>query len=101
MRRLSVPALLGLFALLFAVLYLVKYEVQAVKDRNAALRAQIAEEEESLRILEAEWAFLNQPSRLRRLAEAHLMLQPVTPKSIVALGDLPRRDAPPAAAGEE
>lgn len=61
--------------------YRVNYTTQDSMDRVAALHAQIAREREMLAILRAEWAHLNAPDRLRRLAEAHFDLLGLIPLS--------------------
>jgi hypothetical protein len=63
--------------------YRVNYAAQAALDRVADLRAQIAAEREAIAVLEAEWAYLNRPDRLRALVEQHrdaLGLVPFAPE---------------------
>lgn len=62
--------------------YRVNYTTQDSMNRVASLHAQIAREREALSVLRAEWAYLNAPDRLRRLADAHfeeLGLIPISP----------------------
>lgn len=62
--------------------YRVNYATQDAMSRVAALHAEIAREREALAVLRAEWAYLNAPDRLRRLADAHfdeLGLIPIAP----------------------
>ncbi len=52
---------------------------QNVQEREAALeelRHAVKQEEESLRVLRAEWDYLNRPDRLETLAKTHLDLVP-------------------------
>lgn len=49
--------------------YRENYATQAEIDRVAALSLQIGRARERLAILEAEWAYLNRPDRLRHLAD--------------------------------
>ncbi len=51
--------------------YRVNYSTQEAQNRLADLRARIASEREALGVLEAEWAYLNRPDRLRALVDAH------------------------------
>ncbi|MEM6375337.1 MAG: cell division protein FtsL [Pseudomonadota bacterium] len=49
--------------------YRENYETQAAQARAAALHEDIAKMRERLRMLNAEWAHLNRPDRLRDLAQ--------------------------------
>lgn len=63
--------------------YRVNYATQDAFARVAALRTEIAREREALAVLEAEWAYLNRPDRLRALVDAHaetLQLVELTPE---------------------
>ncbi len=68
-----------------------------------SIRAEIAREEESMRLLRIEWAMLNNPMRLERLAARHLELRPVLPERIRpvdgVLADVPRKVPDSPAAG--
>lgn len=70
-------------------LYLVKYSVQDVQREVGSLKAQLASEKESLHLLNAEWAYLNRPDRLRQLADKHLDLMPLDSRQIGQAGVLP------------
>src|SRR5690606_7701321 len=82
---------LGLAALLGAGLFHLKYEVQALERHLTGLNAEIVRNQEAIHVLEAEWAYLNQPERLKTLSAKRLELIPVTPVHIVSFGDLPER----------
>lgn len=77
-----------------AFTYKTKHEAE---DRLAELRkieADIGYEEDTIDLLQADWSLLTQPSRLQKLAEiysAELELQPVEPRQIVGLDELPAR----------
>ena len=63
-------------------LYMVKFSVQNLqRDVNMA-EQQLSAEKESLHLLNAEWAYLNRPERLRALAERHLELVPLDSRRI-------------------
>ena len=51
--------------------YRVNYATQEAMNRVADLRARIAEEQEALAVLHAEWAYLNRPDRLKALVAAN------------------------------
>lgn len=62
--------------------YRVNYETQEANRRVASLSAQIARERSTIAVLNAEWAYLNRPERLRALVDEHfsaLQLMPLHP----------------------
>jgi hypothetical protein len=62
--------------------YNVNYNTKAAIERVSSLRAEIAAERETLRVLKVEWAYLNAPDRLARLVAKHndhLRLVPMGP----------------------
>ena len=75
-----------------AVVFDMKMAAERSSERVSELKRQIDEEREAIRLLKAEWSLLNQPHRLQGLAERYseyLQLQPLEPKQIVQLNDLP------------
>lgn len=88
--------------------YRVNYDTQEALGRVAKLRAEISLEREALAVLNAEWAYLNRPERLRALVAANsevLGLVPLQPEqfgeaAMVAYPPLPL-DILDAAAGED
>lgn len=79
-----------------ALLVLVSFElyngvhrVKAQEQTLASLKTQIAREAEAIRVLKAEWTFLNQPDRLQALARRHLALTPTGASQIVVATSLP------------
>jgi len=91
-----------------ALLVLICFElyngVSRVKSQErelASLKAAIVSEQEAIRVLKAEWSYLNQPERLQTLAREHLPLTPTGASQIVVLASLPLKaasapsDAPP------
>lgn len=70
---------------------------QAVTDGRAKLdliTADTRREEDSLRVLQAEWSYLNQPDRLEKLAAQYLKLAPMRGKQFAEAQGLPLRPAP-------
>ena len=96
---LFVGAATGAAAVLSLAVYAMKYEVERLEERNAALARDIARQEETLRILAAEWSYLNGPARLQDLAARHLDLVPVAASRIGALEGIPFRVAAQPAEG--
>ncbi len=67
------------------------YAAKAHERELQALSAEIVKEGESIRVLKAEWSYLNQPERLQALARKHLALAPTGANQIVVLASLPLR----------
>jgi cell division protein FtsL len=82
---------MGLFAVAAFGLYLVKYTVQDMQREVAQLEAELKNEQESLHLLQAEWAYLNRPERLRVMAEKHLELAPFDTRKMMPIEALPAR----------
>ena len=76
-------------AVLAIGVYLVKYSVQDVQTNVVTLKSQLASEKESLHLLNAEWAYLNRPDRLRQLSDRHLDLVPLDSRQIDKVSVLP------------
>lgn len=86
----------GMFGLILALtlacgLYALKDQVQRLELRLLSVRAAVVAEQTALERLRTEWATLNQPSRLARLAKEHLGLVPAEPRQIMAITDIPLR----------
>lgn len=68
-------------------LFQVKYSVQYLYKDVEELRRQLQEEKSSIHTLKAEWAFLNNPRRLKILAKRYLNLQEIQLSQIKEYGD--------------
>jgi hypothetical protein len=82
------------------VTYGMKHQAEVAAEGVARLQADIASERDKIRTLNAEWAFLNQPSRLEALAKEHadyFRLTPFSPDQLAAIDEIPMRAAPAAA----
>ncbi len=100
----TVNVLLVIGLVIFAMfLYGREQQTRMAEREIRRIRAEIAREEESMRLLRIEWAMLNSPMRLERLAARHLDLRPVDPERIRPVGgvlaDVPRRKPDSPAAG--
>ncbi len=73
-------ALLGiaLLALSIFALFQVKYKVQNLRRDLAEIERQVTSDKQSIHVLQAEWAYLNRPERLKRLADQYLDLRYVS-----------------------
>jgi cell division protein FtsL len=85
---------LALVALASVGTFELKYRVQAQEQELTRLDRQIQHDRDDIQVLRAEWAHLNDPSRLSDLARRHLDLAPVAGLQIVRFDVLPQRPAP-------
>lgn len=69
-------------------LFVIKHEVQEAESDLIALQRQIDAERETIHVLEAEWSYLTRPSRLERLSDRYLDLQPANGAQILPAIDL-------------
>lgn len=74
-------------------MFLLKYKVQALEDELVAKQAQIVRDRSAIRVLEAEWAYLNDPERLRQLSREYLGFGPPAVINIADISALPVRGA--------
>jgi len=72
MKRFAPLFWLVLILLAGGTLMKISYEVDAKEHELRHLNAQLAADEDSIRVLRAEWAYLNQPQRLEKLSAKYL-----------------------------
>ncbi|MGO4126752.1 hypothetical protein AB4Z01_20285 [Inquilinus sp. YAF38] len=90
MIRVGTMIWLGLIGASSAFLFKTSYEVQALEGDLRGINRSILREQDSIRVMHAEWAFLNQPSRLQALTDQFTKLRPIAPTQMVAsAADLP------------
>lgn len=82
--RLRTLAVLGGACLTGALLLHASQNVQQTEDKLGALRASIEREREAIAVLNAEWAYLNNPARIEKLAKEYLDLVPPATGAIVS-----------------
>ncbi len=70
-------------------LFLLKHKVQELEHQLVAKRAQIVRDLGAIRVLEAEWTYLNNPDRLRRQSEEYLGFHPPAPGNVATIASLP------------
>jgi cell division protein FtsL len=88
-----------LLVLATAYVYEIKFDATLRASRVAEMRNEVRRERDAIAALRAEWARLENPSRLEALARRHLSLRPPELWQFDALDDLPERSAdgaPPA-----
>ena len=97
-RIVNLVAVMAVILTSFAA-YRVKYEAGSDAKNVAALRTEIAAEQDAVAVLKAEWSHLNQPMRLQALASRYLELKPIDVHQIATLQDLPQRPSEPDPSG--
>ncbi len=77
-------------------MFAVKYEVQTLADEFARTAKQADDTERDIRVLDAEWAYLNRPDALAQMNQRFLSLGPIATKQLrTSLADVAMRPAPP------
>ena len=77
-----------------AVTFRIKAESEAQLREVRLLERQIAHEEESIDLLEADWSLLTQPSRVQKLVDAHkeeLGLQATISRQVTGIDAIPEK----------
>jgi cell division protein FtsL len=92
MIRLSTFVGLALASVAAGLVMHVSYRVQRTEQYLAKLEREIVREQDQIRVLDAEWSYLNDPARIEALARRHLLLGPMSVKKIVSLDAIPLRD---------
>jgi hypothetical protein len=78
------------------VTFKVKYAVQDIEDELNRVKKQTVAEQQEIRVLTAEWTYLNQPERLAELNRRFLQLAPVGTKQLQQkIDDIAYRPLPP------
>lgn len=74
------PSTFAILVLAFGTgvfLFLIKYQVQDIEQQLSGFNRDIVADREAIHVLKAEWSHLNEPTRLRALAERHLEMKPL------------------------
>jgi hypothetical protein len=91
MKRVALLLWPMLFAAMVFAVYHLKGQVEQREDRLAEVHHAIQQERETIQLLRAEWSYLNQPERLRRLAASRLVLVSPAAQPKSSLGHFDRR----------
>lgn len=90
MRALAVLVWIGLCAVTGVALFHVAFQVERLETELSNLNRTILSEQEALEVLEAEWAYLNRPDRISRLADKYLPeLSEAEASQIVPISEIP------------
>lgn len=98
MTRLTVALTCFLAIILSIAVFRITYQVDELEKELHSLNQDIIEEQETIHILRAEWSYLNDPERLRDLAERHLDLEEMNGGHLINLDMFNKRLLPPEAA---
>ncbi|MBI1274612.1 hypothetical protein GC177_01410 [bacterium] len=77
---------------IMAVLFLtfqLSYKVQQTDDNISRLKHLVKQEQQALHVLDAEWAYITRPERLKELAEQYTGMQPVIHSSLITISAIP------------
>lgn len=77
-----------MFAFSGAYLFMVKHHSEALDDQISQVTQQTRQDEQSIRVLQAQWALEADPSRLASLAAQFTGLQPMKPGQLTTLASL-------------
>lgn len=85
--RLRTLSVFAVACIMGALLLRVSQNVQVAEQKLAELTTTIDQEKNSIRLLNAEWAYLNNPERLEKLSAQYLELMPPQPSVIATVPD--------------
>ena len=63
-------------------MFMVKYQVQDMEDQLLGLNRSITDDRQAIHVLKAEWSYLNEPSRLKILAERYLGMTAIDSRQV-------------------
>lgn len=90
MRILNIVVIAALI-LAASFVYKIKFESTLQAEQLAKLRGEVRRERDAIATLRAQWARLDNPTRIQGLAERHLLLKPLVATQIDSLDQLPER----------
>ena len=81
--RIPIIIYLLILILSIATLFGIKRHVENLNTSVNKINFEIGESKNNMQVLDAEWSYLTQPTRLEKLAAQHLKLQPISYKQII------------------
>ena len=76
-----------------AAMFHITFEVEKLESRLHQVNREIVREQEAIHVLQAEWSYLNRPSRLETLSQELLPnLSPVAAAQFTTFARLPKRN---------
>lgn len=93
--RVSTMIVLAVAAGCGFTLFQTSQNVQQAENRYRGIQAGLNKEKEAIRVLEAEWDYLNRPDRIEALVKGHLDMAVPQPRALVRdSGDVPDNTMP-------
>jgi len=89
MNRLSTLVWMVVIVVASFMLYKVKYQVQAIKTQVAETERELEQEKQAMHVVAAEWAYLNRPERLQKLAAKYLPSADMTVEQVAEVAAIP------------
>lgn len=89
MIRVLNPILMLAFFLLCFGLYSVKNDTELARQELRSINREIGDEQQSIKILKAEWSHLNRPDYLQKNADRFLALTPLRAAQVAEVEDVP------------
>ena len=80
---------LSLLVISIIVLFSVKDEVRTLNAILSEKEIKLIKEKKRIQVLNADWAMLNEPQRLRKLGYLYLQLEPATTNTLINISDIP------------
>jgi cell division protein FtsL len=74
-----------------SMLYNLEHNTRGLEREIAKAKSAIADDTESIKLLNAEWSSLTRPERIQHLAEQHLGMKPIEPDQYVETEELAAR----------
>lgn len=89
MIRLSMIIWVVVLSVSAFALYSVKFKVQTLRTQIADVERELEQERETMNVVAAEWAYLNRPDRLQKLASTYLSTKEITVEQIAEVAAIP------------
>ena len=93
LRLLNAVLVIGLLVAAY-FMYALEHKTRSGQRDIARIKTQILEEQESQRLLTAEWSFLTRPDRVEHLSQKYLKLGVTAPQQIITERDIAARVPP-------
>ncbi len=78
-----------LLAFVSFVVFEVENRVENMRSRLSALNEELLTNKESIHVLKAEWSYLNQPEKLKKMSERYTNMQAISSSQVEGMDDIP------------